>query len=82
MNTTIAETVRQAKVYDLGQPYWWGMPVHPADPPFLIFLYRYHEHTQRLFEKIAPGSRIRSACSAHRCTRALTLTSRSTCLGI
>ena len=55
MNTTIAETVRQAKVYDLGQPYWWGMPVHPADPPFLIFLYRYHEHTQRLFEKIAPG---------------------------
>ncbi len=31
------------------------MPVHPADPPFLIYLYRYHEHTKNLFETIAPG---------------------------
>jgi kynurenine formamidase len=31
------------------------MPVHPADPPFLIYLYRYHEHTKKLFETIAPG---------------------------
>jgi kynurenine formamidase len=44
-----------SKMYDLGQPYWWGMPVHPADPPFLIYLYRYHEHTKKLFETIAPG---------------------------
>ncbi len=44
-----------SKVYDLGQPYWKGMPVHPADPPFMFFLYRYHEHTKDLFEKIAPG---------------------------
>lgn len=52
------EFVRQltsSKIYDLGQPYWWGMPVHPADPPFLIYLYRYHEHTRKLFENIAPG---------------------------
>jgi kynurenine formamidase len=44
-----------SKVYDLGQPYWWGMPVHPEDPPFLIYLYRYHEQTMKIFEKIAPG---------------------------
>jgi kynurenine formamidase len=31
------------------------MPVHPADPPFQYFLYRYHEHTRKLFESIAPG---------------------------
>jgi len=43
------------KVYDLGQPYWWGMPVHPADPPFQFYLYRYHEHTKELFESVAPG---------------------------
>jgi kynurenine formamidase len=51
----ILSKVSQARVYDLGQPYWWGMPVHPADPPFQYYLYRYHEHTRKLFEKIAPG---------------------------
>jgi len=49
------EAIGKAKVYDLGQPYWWGMPVHPADPPFLLFLYRYHEHTIELFKNAAPG---------------------------
>lgn len=49
------ETLARCKIYDLGQPYWWGMPVHPEDPPFLIYLYRYHEHTKEIFEKIAPG---------------------------
>ena len=29
--------------------------MHPADPPFLIYLYRYHEHTKDLFLEIAPG---------------------------
>jgi kynurenine formamidase len=48
------EVISKAKVYDLGLPYWWGMPVHPATPPFLFFLYRYHEHTE-LFKDIAPG---------------------------
>src|SRR3989442_9549835 len=47
--------IRRANVYDLGQPYWQGMPVHPADPPFQYYLYRYHEHTMKLFESIAPG---------------------------
>ncbi|HZW57446.1 MAG TPA: cyclase family protein [Nitrososphaerales archaeon] len=52
---SFVKQVTSSKVYDLGQPYFWGMPVHPADPPFLIYLYRYHEHTSKLFEKIAPG---------------------------
>lgn len=47
--------IAKGKVYDLGQPYWTGMPVHPADPPFQYFLYRYHEHTKQLFESMAPG---------------------------
>jgi kynurenine formamidase len=47
--------IGRARVFDLGQRYWWGMPVHPADPPFLQYLYRYHEHTQPLFAEIAPG---------------------------
>ena len=54
-NEEFVSQILSAKVYDLGQPYWWGMPVHPADPPFLIYLYRYHEHTKKLFETIAPG---------------------------
>ncbi len=31
------------------------MPVHPADPPFLMYLYRYHEHTKDLLQSVAPG---------------------------
>ncbi len=44
-----------AKVYDLGQPYWPGMPVHPFDPPFQFYMYRYHEHTEKDLGKIEPG---------------------------
>ena len=40
------ELIGDAKVYDLGQPYWPGMPVHPLDPPFQFYLYRYHEYTE------------------------------------
>ncbi len=54
-NEELIRIVTNAKIYDLGQPYFWGMPVHPADPPFLIYLYRYHEQTKKLFETIAPG---------------------------
>jgi kynurenine formamidase len=55
LSADILNLLVKGKVYDLGQPYWTGMPVHPADPPFQYFLYRYHEHTQKLFESIAPG---------------------------
>ncbi len=51
----IIRLISDSKVYDLGQRYWKGMPVHPADPPFVFFLYRYHEHTAKLFKEIAPG---------------------------
>ncbi len=54
-NEDFVKRIASAKIYDLGQPYFWGMPVHPADPPFLIYLYRYHEQTRKLFETIAPG---------------------------
>ncbi len=47
--------MERAKIYDLGQPYWSGMPIHPADPPFQYYLYRYHEHTKKLLESMAPG---------------------------
>lgn len=49
------EILREAKVYDLGQPLFNGMPVHPEDPPFMFYLYRYHEHTVKLFQAKAPG---------------------------
>src|ERR1022692_3067288 len=31
-----------AKVYDLAQPYFVGMPHHPAHPPFLFSLVKQH----------------------------------------
>jgi kynurenine formamidase len=49
------DVIAKAKVYDLGQPYFIGMPVHPADPPFLLYLYRYHEQTWKQFKDVAPG---------------------------
>lgn len=54
-NEKLIQDLTGSKVYDLGQPYWWGMPVHPEDPPFLMYLYRYHEQTRKIFETIAPN---------------------------
>jgi len=51
----LIKQVMSLKVYDLGQPYFNGMPVHPADPPFSMVIYRYHPFTRRIFEKVAPG---------------------------
>src|SRR5688572_8663953 len=31
-----------ARVYDLGQPYFAGMPHHPSHPPFLMTLAKRH----------------------------------------
>jgi len=49
------KAVQSAKIYDLGQPYFNGMPVHPEDPPYSMVIYRYHQYTRQLFEKVAPG---------------------------
>jgi kynurenine formamidase len=38
-----------AKVYDLGQPYFTGMPHHPVHPPFLFGLVKQHG------EYVGPG---------------------------
>ncbi|MEM2746938.1 MAG: cyclase family protein [Candidatus Caldarchaeum sp.] len=43
------------RVYDLGQPYFTGMPVHPEDPPFLMTIYKHHQDTAKIFEKIMRG---------------------------
>lgn len=54
---TLTELLSQAKVYDLGQAYWPSMPVHPFDPPFQFYLYRYHEYVRKSFDEmgIEPG---------------------------
>jgi len=49
------ELLAGAKVYDLGQAYWPGMPVHPFDPPFQFYMYRYHEYVEKDLGKIEPG---------------------------
>ncbi len=55
MTDIISAALEGLKVYDLGQPYFNGMPVHPEDPPYSMVIYRYHEYTRKIFEKIAPG---------------------------
>ena len=48
------------KVYDLGQPYFAGMPHHPVHPPFLFGLVKQHG------EYVGPGgpARMRDMLSA------------------
>lgn len=43
---SLFDVLSKAKVYDLGQAYWPNMPVHPFDPPFQFYLYRYHEYVR------------------------------------
>jgi kynurenine formamidase len=38
----LLESLRKARVYDLGQPYFVGMPHHPSHPPFLFSLSKKH----------------------------------------
>lgn len=49
------DLIARARIYDLGQCYWNGMPVHPFDPPFQYLLFDYHEHTLKDIGKISPG---------------------------
>jgi kynurenine formamidase len=39
---SLLENLSRAKVYDLGQPYFVGMPHHPVHPPFLFSLTKMH----------------------------------------
>jgi kynurenine formamidase len=57
VSESLHELLAKAKTYDLGQPYWNGMPVHPFDPPFQSYLYRYHEYVRKTFDEmgIEPG---------------------------
>ncbi|MBI3695846.1 MAG: cyclase family protein [Acidobacteria bacterium] len=40
--TELLNLVHKAKVYDLAQPYFTGMPHHPVHPPFLYSLSKKH----------------------------------------
>ncbi len=53
----LLDLLAKSKVHDLGQAYWPSMPVHPFDPPFQFFLYRYHEYVRKSFDEmgIEPG---------------------------
>jgi len=58
MNPSVDELINSAlgmRIYDLSQYYFNGMPVHPEDPPFHMWIYRYHENTVKMFENIVPG---------------------------
>jgi kynurenine formamidase len=38
----LLQTLLSARIYDLGQPYFVGMPHHPVHPPFLFSLTKMH----------------------------------------
>src|ERR1017187_6003928 len=40
--TSLIDLLTSASVYDLAQPYFTGMPHHPAHPPFLFSLVKSH----------------------------------------
>jgi kynurenine formamidase len=40
--TDLASTLGSSRIYDLGQPYFVGMPHHPAHPPYLYSLTKLH----------------------------------------
>jgi kynurenine formamidase len=40
--SNLTDLLAGAKVYDLAQPYYVGMPHHPAHPPFLFSLVKQH----------------------------------------
>jgi kynurenine formamidase len=54
-NEQLHRLIAGARVYDLGQCYWNGMPVHPFDPPYQYFLFDYHEHTLKDLGRIEAG---------------------------
>lgn len=56
-NRLPSDLIPEMQVYDLGQCYWPAMPLHPFDPPFQFFLYRYHEYVRKSFDEIGiePG---------------------------
>lgn len=48
MNISLAERLRSAKVYDLEQPRFQGMPIHPShEPGYFYALHRRHRDTYR-----------------------------------
>lgn len=52
---TLHDLIANARVYDLGQCYWNGMPVHPFDPPYQYFMFDHHDQVVKDLGKIEPG---------------------------
>src|SRR5438552_2414335 len=42
VTSQLLDLIQSAKVYDLAQPYYIGMPHHPVHPPFLFGLVKKH----------------------------------------
>jgi kynurenine formamidase len=57
MTSELFKLISKAKVYDLAQPYYVGMPHHPVHPPFLYSLAKKHG------DYVAPGG-VSSAAEA------------------
>jgi kynurenine formamidase len=62
--TSLFQSLAGARVFDLGQPYFIGMPHHPAHPPYLYSMVKQHgEYTgpggaSSASESIALGSHV------------------------
>jgi hypothetical protein len=55
MSATLAEQLRTARVYDLEQPRFAGMPIHPTHRPgYFYVLHRRHRDT---YQPAAHGPR-------------------------
>ena len=50
---TIANIAATAKIYDLGQPYYVGMPHFPTHPPYLFTLTKLHGELSRFVSESA-----------------------------
>lgn len=61
---TLVDALGRARVYDLGQPYFTGIPHHPSHPPFLFSMTKKHGDivtpggTSSAAEAIALGSHV------------------------
>ena len=52
---TLHDLIANARIYDLGQCYWNGMPVHPFDPPYQYLMFDHHDQVVKDLGKIEPG---------------------------
>ena len=68
VTSDLLDLIQSAKVYDLAQPYFIGMPHHPVHPPYLFGLVKKHGELLRPRRQLGVGSSgaRRSRRHAHR----------------